>query len=182
MCGQVKLGSLNKKVIGAKKHIYNNITFDSKLEIACYQHLKDNNIPFEYGGFKAILFPKFRLEKVRFFQAIYSKKKLVGYGEYHTKKDEKQSFTQVTYTPDFKIEFGNYIIYIETKGNPNDVYPYKRRLFLHQCEQEIQGTDIELYFFEPRNVRQIKESINVIKELLNEQNRKDKRVLEEGTK
>lgn len=173
---------MNKKVIGARKHLYDNIQFDSKLEISCYQLLKDNNIPFEYGGFKAVLFPKFRLEKVRYFQAMYSKKKLVGYGEYHTKKDEKQSFTQVTYTPDFKIEFGKYIIYIETKGNPNDVYPYKRRLFLHMCEQEIKGTDYELFFFEPRNVRQIKESINVIKELLNEQSRENTKLPEESSK
>ena len=176
MCGQVKLDSLNKKVIGAKKHIYNNITFDSKLEISCYQCLIDNGIQFEYNAHTATLFEKFRLESVRYFQAMYSKKKLIGYGEYKTKKDEKQSFTSITYTPDFKIEVDNYLIFIETKGNSNDVYPYKRKIFLNYLDNEAKLTGKKIYFFEPRNNKQIKESIIIIKELLNDKNREDKRI------
>lgn len=180
MCGQVRLESLNRKVIGAKKHIYKDIEFDSKLEIACYQALESSGMPFEYNKEKVELIPKFRLNKVHYYQALYAKKKFVAYKEYHTSKNEKQSFTNVTYTPDFRLLFGNYLIYIETKGNPNDVYPYKRRMFLKKLEDLSERfPNSELYFFEPRGVKQVKETIAIIKNLY-ETNRENKAINKES--
>ena len=158
---------INKKVIGASKHFYDGIKFDSKLEIACYQLLKDNKLYFKYNENKYILLDKFRLSNVSFYQAMYKKKKLVGYGEYLTKKGEKQAFTQMTYSPDFVFENDKLLLIIETKGNPNDVYPYKRKIFLDILERDFKHKKV--YFFEPRNKKQIIETIKKIKDVLNEE-------------
>ncbi len=45
------------------------------------------------------------------------------------------------------------------------MYPYKRRMFLKKLEDD--NTIKEAYFFEPRTVKQIKESIEQIKLILN---------------
>lgn len=91
--------SVNKKVRNATPTIIDNIKFRSKLEGYTYQQLKQNNIPFEYEGLKAILLPSFEF------------------------KDEK--LRAITLTPDFIGD--NFII--ECKGHPNDAFPMKWKWF-----------------------------------------------------
>ena len=152
----------NKKVRGASKKIYDGIEFDSALEVNCYKLLKASDIKFDYNSRTYELMPKFRLNKVTSYD--YSKSK--GYGQTLTKKGLKRVYSTMTLTPDFIIDSGdkNISIIIETKGYANDVYPYKKKMLFLKHEQ----LEKELYYFEPRNIAQIKTSINEIKQILNE--------------
>lgn len=154
---------MNKKIRGAKKKVLDGITFDSHLEAACYRELKSAGIEFEYNSNTYEIFPGVRLNKVNF---IESKVKNRGYHQYFNKKGEKLKLVAVKYTPDFVIKsIDDTPIFIETKGRANDVYPYKRRMFFKKLEDD--NTIKEAYFFEPRTVKQIKESIEQIKLILN---------------
>lgn len=168
--------SENKKVKGAKKHIYNNIQFDSALEISCYRLLIQENIPFEYNKLKFNISEGFRLEYVNFYNQVSKKDK--RFIQYLTKSGEKLKLPAITLTPDFHILINDYLILIETKGHPNDVYPYKRKLlFKYLEEKQFKATNTiskgwkGIYYFEPKNIKQIKESIKVIKDIINEESR-----------
>lgn len=166
MYGEEVLGE-NKKIIGARKIVYDDILFDSKLEISCYKILKENNINFNYNKNKLQLIRGFRLNKTRYFTTDIKTKYI---REYHTKNGEKLKISPITYTPDFEIIVNDEIvIYIETKGYANDVYPYKRKLFFDSIEKQSHFS--EVYFFELKTVKQIKEGINIIKTIIHEKNR-----------
>lgn len=163
-----QLSQSNKKVIGAVKKEYDGIKFDSLLEISCYKLLKENNIPFEYNKNRYIILPEFRLNKLNLYRFNGKKK---GFGQLITKKGLKAQFQSITYSPDFVIKPNSDIyIFIETKGNPNDQYPLRSKLFFATLENMAYK---QVFFFEPRNVSQIKISINKIIEILNESNNKD---------
>lgn len=72
----------------------------------------------------------------------------------------------ITYTPDFTIELPEHIIFIETKGKPNDVYPLKRKLFLHYLAK--QKTNKTYWFFEPHNQQQVKDTYTLIQKIIND--------------
>jgi hypothetical protein len=156
----------NKKVIGAKKHYYDNIQFNSALEVSCYKCLKLSNIPFSYEPITFEIFKGFRLNKVNFYHQKSNSNKT--FDIFVNKKKEKEKITSITLTPDFKIDNTKYLILIETKGFANDVYPYKRKLLFKYLEENLSENYEGVYYFEPRNVRQVKESIEQIKLLINE--------------
>lgn len=90
---------MNSKVRNATPLIHDGIKFRSKLEVYCYQRLKESNIQAIYEGKTFVLVPAFTFnnEKIR----------------------------KMTFTPDF---VGEYFI-IECKGMMNDVFPVKYKLF-----------------------------------------------------
>jgi hypothetical protein len=92
--------SPNKKIKNATENIYDGIKFKSKLETYVYKQLKVNRIKAEYEPTKFELIPSF----------VFCGKKI----------------RPMTYTPDFVGD--NFII--EAKGMPNDVFPYKWKLFM----------------------------------------------------
>ena len=161
MSGEEVLSQENKKIRGAKKHLYEDIMFDSKLEVSCYKLLKEANIQFTYNSLTMTLLESFRLDKVNYYQAGPKNR---WFQQVLTKKGEKLKLPSIKYTPDFIIDTDNNYIIIETKGFENDVYSYKRKLYFTLLEEIT--TNKNIYFFEPRTVRQIKESILVIKEIL----------------
>lgn len=86
----INIQYMNKKVRNATPLIYDGINFKSKLEVYCYQKLKEHNIEASYEGQKFVLLDSFEFngEKIR----------------------------QMTYTPDFI----NDRFIIECKGKAND--------------------------------------------------------------
>lgn len=90
---------LNNKVRNATPLIYDNIEFKSKLEVYCYQKLKESNIQAEYEGKIFVLVPAFTFNK--------------------------EKVRKMTFTPDFVGE----TFVIECKGFRNDVFPLKWKLF-----------------------------------------------------
>ena len=59
----------------------------------------------------------------------------------------------------------NLMIIIETKGRENDVYPYKKKLFLKFITRLSILKNMRIVFLEPHNHSQIIECINIIKTL-----------------
>lgn len=119
----------NKKVKNATKKTVDGIDFKSKLEVYCYEQLKENNIHAEYEKHKFEIIPPF---------------------EYDGKKVRK-----MTYTPDF---VGKDFV-IECKGNPNDAFPLRWKIFKYY----LYKNNIQYNLYLPRSKKQIDETIKNIK-------------------
>ena len=76
---------------------------------------------------------------------------------------QTRTLLNITYTPDFVINKNNYKIYFDVKGKENDVYPIKKKMFLKTLEERNDG--IDYLFFEPHNIRQMLQAIEIIKKL-----------------
>lgn len=148
----------NKKILGTKTKIYKNIKFKSTLECNCYKLLENSGLEFSHEAEKTTLQESFKPTI-----DIWAPSKVKGINKL-TPLLEKQTGTliKITYTPDFIVIKGNYKIYIEAKGKPNDVYPYKKKLFLHSLELK---NDYTYIFMEPHNLRQMKQAIEIINNL-----------------
>lgn len=145
----------SKSKLNNKKTIYDNITFKSKLEVNCYKKLVAAGFNPEYEPHVFKLFDKFNLSSVKYFCPFPIKGKK-SYGLY------PRIIMGITYTPDFYFEYNNHVIYFDTKGQPNDVYPLKKKMFLKILQDLHEKNGKNYIFFEPHNINQIEESINVI--------------------
>ena len=149
----------NKKVKNATKIEYDNIKFRSILEKDCYILLKEGGLEFEYEKHKFVL-----------CEGFYPPNSLLIYDVFKPRKQKRifglntQKIIDMTYTPDFYLFYKGYDIYIESKGNPNDTYPLKKKLFLSFLAKEA-AKGKKVIFFEPHSKRQMKEVIKLIKEL-----------------
>lgn len=139
---------LNKKIRNAQKIVYDNIEFKSKSEASMYKMLLE-------AGFS----PKYECNKFILWNGFKPRRPIVIDGiKQLTKNGKIPSIPDWTYTPDFYINYNGYDIYIEIKGFPNDVYPYKKKLFL----KNIDNID-NILFFEVRNINGMKKTIEIIK-------------------
>ena len=87
------------KIKNATKVVYNDIKFDSKLDMWMYQALTDNKLPFTYSSQRFTIIDQF---------------------EYKGKK-----YLPITYKPDFVSD--KFII--ECKGFGNELFPMRWKLF-----------------------------------------------------
>ncbi len=118
----------NKKVKNATPLMCDDIKFKSKLEVYCYLKLKEYGIKAEYEGKTFTIIDPF---------------------EYMGEKVRK-----MTYTPDF---IGSDFV-IECKGNPNDAFPLRWKIFKHHLSQSDKKYNIYL----PRNKKDIDDVIKDI--------------------
>lgn len=148
---------MNKKIKNATKTVASGIEFKSKLEGYCYRRLIENGFKPYYERYKIVIFPK---KEIRHIAGLcWSTPK----GSFKT---QMKPLLPITYTPDFVFSVGKSIFIIETKGRPNDVYPYKRKIFLRWLEQKAQDNqDYKFYFFEPKNQNEIHEMISQINDM-----------------
>ena len=148
----------NKKVRNATAVVIDGIKFRSKLEAYCYERLKEEGFPSSYESSRVVLMEGFTPSE-NFF--IYVPKIIKG------KKGPIERATgkirDITMTPDFMFEYKGYDIIIETKGNPNDAYPNKRKTYFKLLNEKIQ--DKRIAFFEPSSKKHVDEVINILKEL-----------------
>lgn len=151
----------NKKVKNAKRIEYNGIKFRSELECNCYKLLElEEDFKFGYETTKIVLLEGFYPSNSLIIYDVYKPRNLRRvFGLNH------QKIISMTYTPDFYLEYKGYKIFIESKGNPNDTYPLKKKLFLAYLEREAVKTGDKFIFFEPHSKKQMKECIKIIKEL-----------------
>lgn len=147
---------MNQKIKNASPKFYDGIQFLSTLEVNTYKLLKDAGFDFKYEPETFTLWEGFRPEKLGLVYGPKSKQKRI-----FTDKRKKQ--IDMTYTPDFKIVKGNNVIFMETKGFPNDSFPIKRKMFLGLLESKNDGNIY--HYLEPVNKKQILECINLINEL-----------------
>lgn len=123
--------SQNKKIKNATPNTYDGIKFKSQLETYVYKQLKAHNLKAEYEPIKFELIPSF----------VFCGKKI----------------RPMTYTPDF---VGNNFI-IEAKGRPNDVFPYKWKLFMYYLK--LNNLDKKYMLFIVHNHKETEECIKKIK-------------------
>lgn len=126
-----KKATPNKKVKNATPMEEDGIKFKSKLELFTYRKLKESKIKAAYEKNRYTLLEKF---------------------EYN---DEK--VRAMTFTPDFVGE--NFII--ECKGNMNDAFPLRWKLFKSYLRNIYGENGPKLYL--PRNQKQV---LEVIQEIL----------------
>lgn len=141
---------INKKVRNATVVEYSGIKFKSKMEVSVYKTLIINGFKPEYESKKFTLVKGFK-PTVQFYVPNKNKELMCV-----TKK-----VIDVTYTPDFIVYVDEVLIVIEVKGQPNDIYPLKRKLFMKYMEE----SNIPMMFFEIHNMKQLYKTIEIIKKI-----------------
>lgn len=121
------------------------ITFKSKLEHFCSNRLNEEGIPYAYEGVTFTLMNSF-ICKNKVYEVYRSKKY----------KESSNKVGPITYTPDFVGK--DWVI--ETKGNPNDSWPIRLKLF----KKFMSDNYPSFLIFIPRTQKQVNEAIEKIKE------------------
>lgn len=152
-----------KGKIPHKKVLYNDILFDSKLEVSIYKYLCKRGIVFKYNA-KSFELQKGFKPTVPFF--------IQGTDRRTHKKAFKLDNTKVqniSYTPDFILYLdGGYEIILEAKGKPNERYPIVKKLFRKLLERK-KNKD-KLYFAEVKSVRETEQLLTIINNEIFERN------------
>lgn len=123
--------SENKKVKNAKETIIDGIKFKSEFESKCYLLLKSSKLNFQYESEQCVLVPGFKDSGIFMWKGVRKKvdgkNKLIDFV-----RKPMNAMRDWTYTPDFVIYSKdlNTKIYVECKGNPTDLTPYKTKMFL----------------------------------------------------
>lgn len=142
----------NKKIKNAQKKTVDNIQFKSVLESVCYKHLAKTTLKFAYEPKKFTIWRGETLKNTKVYLHNANRRNL--------EEPRSNKARDITYTPDFIIEYKEYTIYVDVKGFTNDVYPLKRKMFLQHIDS-MENT----MFFEPHNVSEILSMINIIQKL-----------------
>lgn len=140
----------NKKIKNATKVQYNNILFNSKIELMVYKTLVEEGFSPEYEPHKFTVFEGYK-PTVPFYTINKNTKEL-------SLNNAKQ--IAITYTPDFILRYKEWTIIIEVKGKMNDVYPYKRKMFRKFLENNTKGN---VLFFEVYTKKNVLQMIEIIK-------------------
>lgn len=137
-----------------KKITFDGINFKSILEKRTYELLKEAGFNPQYEPQAYVLLEAFRLvEKVKLYKP---------YGREKSLSLSKRGVGPMTYTPDFVFEYRGYTVFYDTKGKVNDTYPLKLKLFL---ALQLQISKNSVIFFEPHSLKQVKQSIEILKTL-----------------
>ena len=151
----------NKKVKNATKHIFEGKVFRSTLELNTYKLLIKE-------GFE----PQHEVKKFTLMEGFYLQEENVYLFDLHKDRNQPIKFGRnnnkimaITYTPDFYIEYKGWKVFIETKGNSNDSYPLKKKMFLDLLVKASREQKVPIIFFEPHNLSQVKQVIQNLKSL-----------------
>jgi len=141
---------VNKKVRNAKKINFDNIQFQSRLELYCYKRLKEAGLEFEYEPLYYELIPKFEYESLCF--ESYKKKNRWLFGA------KSKLMRAIKYKPDFVNIKDGWII--ECKGHPNESFPLKWKLFKYYLKQN----NLNIHLYMPKNQEHVDDCImNILK-------------------
>lgn len=139
---------VNRKVKNARKVIFDGIEFNSGLEMRCYILLKSSGLDFSYGGERVILMSGWKETDI----AIWKFGK-----DGALKKGPVGAVRDWTYAPDFVIlsKDGKKKVYVEMKGNPTDLTPYKQKMFIRYLSILGKASDKKFEYALLRNVKQL---------------------------
>lgn len=158
----MKKVSANKKIVNAQSIEYEGIVFRSIAERNVYKKLVSLGITPEYEPDTFVLWEGFTPLKEWYLEGepVNTKKQDKVTGKRTKLSDKPKSFENWKYTPDFKIQSGKNTFYIEVKGYPNDLWPYKRKLFLKLLESLP-----NVYFFEVKTIKGLLKSVNTMSKI-----------------
>lgn len=153
----------NRKIMNATPEKYGDIKFRSKIEAMVYRTLIGQGFEPEYESHTYVIWEGFR-PTVPYYTRNKSKETILNL----------KKLINITYTPDFYMEYEGLKIIIEVKGQVNDVFPYKFKMF----RKHIEGLeDRENWIiFEIFTKKQLLEAITIIK---NEAFRKNQKAIEQ---
>lgn len=142
-----------RQITRATKAKEDGIEFASKLELHMYRLLKKAKIKNQYEGrtftiINSCQFPMSSYEKTKTKKVLHDRgnKKLLG----------------IKYTPDFIDIQDPPRFIIETKGNPNESFPMRWKLF----KMHLVNEGIKTNLFMPRNQKDCEEVIAILKNIL----------------
>lgn len=141
----------NKQITRSTKVQYQGLNFASKLEMHMYKLLKQAKIPVEYEGKTFSL-----VEGFDFTNASYEKTRVKKY--LHDRGNK--NVLPIKYTPDFLDIQDPPRFIIECKGNPNEAFPIRWKLF----KRYLINNNIKADLFMPRNQKDCAEVVKIIKE------------------
>lgn len=151
----------NKKIKNANPKIYNGIKFRSLLEVTIYKTLLEEGFSPEYekhtyvlweGGTPTIPFLTLNTLKRKDKRCVP-----IGLSTMSVWKP----LSKITYTPDFYFEYNGKKVIVEAKGIPNEVYPYKIKMFRKYLEGML---DKNAYIiWEIHTKKQLLECIELLK-------------------
>lgn len=143
----------SRQITRSTKAREDGIEFASKLELHMYRLLRKNGIPAIYEGKTFTIIKGFEFD-----MASYEKTK--------TKKDlhdrGNKKVLGIKYTPDFIDTQDPPRFIIETKGNPNEAFPLRWKLFKMHLVDEGINTNL----FMPRNQKDCEKVIEILKDIL----------------
>ena len=140
----------NKKIANATAVKDLGISFRSKSEERVYKKLLSLGYSPKYEPVSYVLWKGFRPTFPLYIDGIPQL----------TKNGEPTKFVDWKYTPDIILEKNGYTMIIEVKGYSNDIYPYKRKLFLKLLE----AMD-KTYFFEVHTIRGLLKSLEKMNQI-----------------
>lgn len=156
----------NQKVRNASPLVRNGIKFRSLLERITYETLVQEGFHPEYEKHTYIIFEGF-IPTVPFFTKNTLKRKDRRYEVIGPSTvSVHRPIDGITYTPDFYFEYEGKKVIVEAKGFPNDVYPYKLKMFRRYLEEQ---PDRDNYLFWEIHTRtQLIECIKHLRQLLSQ--------------
>lgn len=140
----------NKKIKNATPEVCLDIRFKSQLEVMIYKTLLQAGFKPEYETHTYVIWEGFK-PTVPFYTRDKQKSTLLNL----------KKTINITYTPDFYMEYEGLKIVIEVKGHVNDVFPYKFKMF-RKCIEELPDKD-DYLIFEIFTKKQLLECIEIIK-------------------
>lgn len=155
----------NKKIRNATVCKDKGITFKSKLEKQCYNDLIEAGYEPKYEYKQITLIPGF--EPITPFysretDSQYEKRANSTGGK--ILRPEMQKQISIKYTPDIYLSIEDYDIWIELKGNCNEIYPLRRKLFRLYLDNLFQTTGQKSLFFEVYSRKHLQQAIQIIKD------------------
>ncbi len=140
----------NKKIKNATICVYDKITFKSKLEVMAYKTLKEAGLNPLYEAKKVIIMQGFK-PTIPFYRENKAKQFI----------QDSQKIRDITYTPDFLVVYKDTVAFVEMKGQLNDSYPIKRKMFRRFLEDNYKDSGV--LYFEVKNKRELLSVIKIIK-------------------
>jgi hypothetical protein len=157
----------NKKIKNATPIEQEGIKFKSKQESKVYKLLVEAGLNPKYEAYTFIIMPGF-YPSAPCYDVHYDRRlKARVFGL------SKIKIQDITYTPDFIIEHNNITFVIEVKGRENDVFPIKKKLFRNWMEGYHSRTNNQIVYFEVFNMKQTREAIEIIKQMIVENDEKE---------
>lgn len=143
----------NKKVRNATPNVYNGIEFKSILEKSIYKNLLEAGITPEYESETFTIWRGFKPEV-----PFYDRQKIRGVKMWKNTLNKK-TLQDMTYTPDFIFKYHDIKVIIEAKGNENEQFPIKKKLF----RAYLETCDYPVIYAEIFTVRQLKEFLEELR-------------------
>ena len=152
-----------KGKIPHKKVLYNDILFDSKLEVSIYKYLNKRGVVFKYNAKSFELQKGFKPTVPFFIRGTDRKTHRTVF------KLDNTRVQNISYTPDFIIYLdGGYEIILEAKGKPNERYPMVKKLFRKLLERK-KNKD-KLYFAEVKTIKETEQLLTIVNNEIFERN------------